>query len=86
VIGHSITSASIMGQVRAMLRAYALDNPSPGDLLRRTNLAVARLLPDAMATVTCAVLDLITGDISYASAGHPPPLVMTGPAPNTSAA
>lgn len=78
VIGHTITSASIMGQVRTMLRAYALDNPSPGDLLRRTNLALARLLPDAMATVACAVLDLATGDLTYASAGHPPPLVTTG--------
>jgi PAS domain S-box-containing protein len=78
VIGHNITSASGMGQIRTMLRAYALDNPSPGDLLRRTNQALARLLPDAMATVACAVLDLATGDLSYASAGHPPPLLTTG--------
>jgi PAS domain S-box-containing protein len=76
-IGHSITSASVMGQIRTLLRAYALENPSPGDLLRRTNLALARLLPDAMATVTCAMLDLPTGELAYASAGHPPPLVKT---------
>jgi serine phosphatase RsbU (regulator of sigma subunit) len=76
-IGHSITSASVMGQIRTLLRAYALENPSPGDLLRRTNLALARLLPDAMATVTCAMLDLPTGELAYATAGHPPPLVKT---------
>jgi serine phosphatase RsbU (regulator of sigma subunit) len=34
VAGHSITSASIMGQVRSMLRAYAIDRPDPGDVLR----------------------------------------------------
>jgi len=65
-------------EIRTMLRAYALDNPRPGDLLRRTNRALARLLPDAMATVACAVLDLATGDLTYASAGHPPPLLTTG--------
>jgi PAS domain S-box-containing protein len=77
VIGHSITSASIMGQVRTMLRTCALDSPDPGDLLRRTNLALARLMPDAMATVACTVLDLATGDLAYASAGHLPPLATT---------
>jgi PAS domain S-box-containing protein len=76
-IGHSITSASVMGQIRTLLRAYALENPGPGDLLRRTNLALARLLPEAMATVTCAMLDLPTGELTYATAGHPPPLIKT---------
>ena len=33
VTGHSIGSASIMGQVRSMLRAYAIDYPSPGEVL-----------------------------------------------------
>jgi PAS domain S-box-containing protein len=78
VAGHSIGSASIMGQVRSMLRAYAIDNPDPGRVLRRTNTALARLLPDALASVVYAVLDLGTGDLTYANAGHPPPVVVTG--------
>jgi serine phosphatase RsbU (regulator of sigma subunit) len=78
VVGHSITSASIMGQVRSMLRAYAIDHPHPGEVLERTNTALARLLPEAMATAVYAVLDLATGDLTYANAGHPPPLVTTG--------
>ena len=78
VAGHSITSASIMGQVRSMLRAYAIDHPHPGDVLQRTNTALARLLPEAMATAVYAVLDLATGDLTYANAGHPPPLITTG--------
>jgi serine/threonine-protein kinase RsbW len=78
VAGHSIGSAAVMGQVRSMLRAYAIDNPNPGRVLRRTNTALARLLPETLASVVYAVLDLGTGDLTYANAGHPPPIVITG--------
>jgi len=78
VAGHSINSASIMGQVRSMLRAYALDQPQPSDVLQRTNAAMIRLLPEAIASAIYAVLDPATGDLVYANAGHPPPLITTG--------
>jgi serine phosphatase RsbU (regulator of sigma subunit) len=78
VAGHSIASASVMGQVRSMLRAYAIDHPHPGEVLRRTNAALTRLLPDVIASAVYAVLDLASGDLSYANAGHPPPLLRTG--------
>ena len=74
VVGHSITSASIMAQVRNLLRAYAVDTIQPAEVLHRTNTAMARLLPDAMATVVYAVLDPVTGEFSYANAGHPAPV------------
>ena len=61
--GHNIASASIMGQVRSLLRAYAIDDPDPAAALERTNAAVIRLLPDALATVVYAVLDPATGDL-----------------------
>jgi PAS domain S-box-containing protein len=78
VAGHNIPSASIMGQVRSLLRGYAIDNPDPGHVLRRTNSAVAQLLPDVLASAVYAVLDPATGDLAYANAGHPPPLVTSG--------
>ena len=74
VVGHNISSASIMGQMRHLLRAYAVDTSDPGEVLRRTALAQARLLPDALATVIYALLDPATGELSYANAGHPPPV------------
>jgi PAS domain S-box-containing protein len=77
VAGHNIASASAMGQVRSLLRAYAIDEPDPGRALQRTNAAMARLLPDALATVVYAVLDPATGDLAYANAGHPPPIITT---------
>ena len=78
VTGHSIASASVMGQIRSMLRAYAAEEPHPLAVLRRTGRAVARLLPAALATVTCALLDVRTEELSYASAGHLPPLLAGG--------
>ena len=77
VTGHNIGSASIMGQVRSMLRAYAIDHPHPGEVLERTNTALSRLLPEALATAVYAVLDPATGELTYANAGHLPPLVVT---------
>jgi serine phosphatase RsbU (regulator of sigma subunit) len=77
VAGHSIASASVMGQVRSLLRGYAIDNPEPGRVLERANTAVARLLPEALASIAYAVLDVATGDLSYANAGHPPLAIVT---------
>lgn len=77
VTGHSLVSASMMGQIRNILRAYAVDNPDPADVLRRTNTALTKGLPDAFATASVAVLDRNTSDLAYASAGHPPPLLTT---------
>jgi PAS domain S-box-containing protein len=79
VVGHSITSASIMAQVRNLLRAYAVDTIQPAEVLHRTNTAMARLLPDAMATVVYAVLDPATGEFSFANAGHPAPVYAATP-------
>jgi PAS domain S-box-containing protein len=77
VVGHNIGSASIMGQMRHLLRAYAVDTVHPGDVLRRTARAQARLLPDTLATVIYALLDPATGELTYANAGHPPPVWVT---------
>lgn len=82
VVGHNLVSASIMSQVRNALRAYAVDDDAdPAEVLRRTNCALARLLPDAMATAFYGVLDPATGELTYTNAGHPPPLVSTKAGP-----
>jgi PAS domain S-box-containing protein len=74
VAGHSIDSASIMGQIRGLLRGYAIEDAAPQDVLRRTNMAIVKLLPETVATAFYGVLDPVAGDLHYAIAGHPPPL------------
>ncbi len=77
VVGHNLAAASVMGQVRNLLRGYAVDKGDPAAVLTATDAALERLLPDALATAAYAVLDLPSGQLSYASAGHPPPLFVT---------
>ena len=78
VVGHDIHSASIMGQLRNGLRMLAALDPDPTAVLAGTQQALLRLLPDALATVFYAVLDVGTGELVFANAGHPGPLVVTG--------
>jgi PAS domain S-box-containing protein len=77
VVGHNLAAASVMGQVRGLLRGYAMDKTDPAAVLNATDSALERLLPDTLATVVYAVLDIATGQLSYASAGHPPPACVT---------
>ena len=77
VAGRGVTAASTMGQLRTAARAYALEAHSPATLLTRVNrLAHAGALRD-MATALCAVYDPASGRLRIASAGHPPPIVIS---------
>ncbi|MGW5733205.1 MULTISPECIES: SpoIIE family protein phosphatase [Streptomyces] len=82
VTGHDIKAASRMSELRNMLRALAVDRPeeSPGEILRRLDMAQARLtLADSATTVFARLSPDSTGswDMAWSVAGHPPPLVVT---------
>jgi anti-sigma regulatory factor (Ser/Thr protein kinase)/putative methionine-R-sulfoxide reductase with GAF domain len=78
VAGHGLRAASLMGQLRAGMRAYALDGHSPGDTLKRLDRMLQTISGQGMATATYVVVDPATGTLRYASAGHPPPVVIRG--------
>jgi anti-anti-sigma factor len=65
-----------MGQLRTALRAYALETSSPAAVLDRTSRLVGEFEAAQMATLVYAVLDPEAGTLTYASAGHPPPLLL----------
>jgi PAS domain S-box-containing protein len=81
VVGHGLRAAATMGQLRNACRAYALVEPSPAEVVARINRLVATSGEEAMATVLYLVLDRETGQVSFTSAGHPPPLILSREGP-----
>jgi GAF domain-containing protein len=79
VVGHDITAAAAMGQLRAVLRALALEEDlEPGAVLDRLVEANRCLHIAPMATVLFGRLSRTDGGwtLSWAAAGHPPPLLL----------
>jgi PAS domain S-box-containing protein len=76
VVGHGVRAAATMGQLRNAFRAYGLVEASPAEVMARINRLVRSGVEEAMATVLYLVLDRETGAATFASAGHPPPLLL----------
>ncbi|TQS44460.1 SpoIIE family protein phosphatase [Cryptosporangium phraense] len=76
VIGHDQQAAAIMGQIRAVARAYTLEQPEPGDVLTRLNRLLITGYPiGTLVSSVVGLYDPATGELSWANAGHPYPLV-----------
>jgi len=76
VMGHSMTSAAIMGQLRTTAQTLAgLDLP-PQEVLHHLDEQAQRLGSDRMATCLYAVYDPVAHRIVTANAGHPPPVLL----------
>jgi len=90
VEGRGARAAAVMGQLRAALRAFAQDDKSPAEILRRLDDWVRSLdLPTADGhglaptdppTVSCTYLvyDAWSRTLSFSNAGHVPPLIVHG--------
>jgi sigma-B regulation protein RsbU (phosphoserine phosphatase) len=73
-----IPAALCMARSSALLRMLAPAFPSPDRLLHELNVRFGQANDANMfVTVGCGLLDIRTGRILYASAGHDPPLVRT---------
>jgi PAS domain S-box-containing protein len=77
VVGHGLRAAAVMGQLRNAFRAYAITETSPAEIVGRLNRLVTTSGEGVMATVLYLALDRDSGEVAYASAGHPPALLLT---------
>jgi serine phosphatase RsbU (regulator of sigma subunit)/anti-sigma regulatory factor (Ser/Thr protein kinase) len=78
VVGHGITAAALMGRLRTALHSYAIESHGPGRSLELVDRFVQSLNEPAMATAAYAVFDTYTSKVSYATAGHLPPIIIAG--------
>jgi len=78
VVGHDITAAATMGQLRSVYRALLADGPAPGVIVDRLQTGWPLLSLRRMATALFASLDPVSGRLRIASAGHPPPVLVDG--------
>jgi PAS domain S-box-containing protein len=76
VVGRGLPAATTMGQLRAALGVASLQAGNAADAVRILD-RYARHVPGAMcATVAFALLDPAQQQLSYVTAGHPPPVLV----------
>ncbi len=77
VAGKGMRASLLMSAVRASLRAHAVNVYDMVDVLRKVNrdMCSATLISD-FASMFYAVLDFRTRRLTYANAGHPPPILV----------
>ncbi|EFL20625.1 LOW QUALITY PROTEIN: putative membrane protein, partial [Streptomyces himastatinicus ATCC 53653] len=76
VMGHSMTSAAIMGQLRTTVQTLAGLDLSPDEVLHHLDEQAQRLGSQHMATCLYGIYDPIAHRLLMANAGHPPPVLL----------
>ncbi len=79
VLGRGLQAAGFTEMVRSAVKALTYVDDSPAVVLNRVNAMLGRELDDErFATAILLVIDPATGAMTYACAGHPPPVVCSG--------
>lgn len=76
VVGRGIEAAATMGQLRSAVRALASTGAEPGPLLEALDAYARRHGVGEMATIVVVQIDLVSGRMLSASAGHLPAAVL----------
>jgi anti-sigma regulatory factor (Ser/Thr protein kinase) len=75
VAGSGLQAAVTMGNMRQIIRGIAQVHADPALMLDAADRALRLEHPDKFVTAFVGVFDAISSTLTYASAGHPPPLV-----------
>ncbi|WP_159792334.1 SpoIIE family protein phosphatase [Puerhibacterium puerhi] len=76
IVGHGLHAATAMGQLRTATQALAAPGLGPAATLELLDQFVRRRQVGFASTLVYAELDTTTGTLSYACAGHLPPLLV----------
>jgi serine phosphatase RsbU (regulator of sigma subunit) len=77
VADKGVPSAIFMARAHALIAAEAETYDNPGDVLRKANEHITRLEKSTQfVTVLYGILNVDTGQFTYARAGHEPPLLL----------
>ncbi|MGO9886038.1 MAG: SpoIIE family protein phosphatase [Solirubrobacteraceae bacterium] len=76
VTGHGIQAAALMGMLRSAVRALAVELHSPSGLLARLD-TVLNTTPGGTASIAYAIVNPDDRILRFASAGHPPPMLLS---------
>jgi anti-sigma regulatory factor (Ser/Thr protein kinase) len=77
VVGRGIEAAARMAHLQSAVRAYALEGLRPSLVLERMNGFVEELEKRCTATLLLAVVDPDAETVRLATAGHPPPMIVS---------
>ncbi len=76
VAGSGVNAAVVMGVVRQIMRGIAQLHAEPALMLDAADRALRLEYPDTLVTAWVGILDLVGQTLTYASAGHPAPLLI----------
>jgi serine phosphatase RsbU (regulator of sigma subunit) len=77
VSGHGEAAAETMEMMRAAVLSNILENPHPSKVLSAANTVAYSRSSGVIVTAIVAVLNWRLRTLTFANAGHPPPLMMT---------
>jgi len=76
VTGHGLPAAADMALIRGLITALLHDGVPAADVFERVSRILARRADGVLATAAVAVVDTAAATLTYATAGHPPPLLL----------
>ncbi|MDO8682756.1 MAG: SpoIIE family protein phosphatase [Armatimonadota bacterium] len=74
ISGKGLVAATQAAATKYMLEAYALEDPSPSQVLSRLNNAACMSMNETFVTLFYGVVDSADGTLIYANAGHEMPI------------
>jgi anti-sigma regulatory factor (Ser/Thr protein kinase) len=76
VSGSGLHAAVVMGVVRQIMRGIAQLHAEPALMLDASDRALRQEYPEVLVTAWVGIVDLVSQTLTYASAGHPSPLLL----------